>query len=208
VNRSLSRRPTGFLFVLSILCSFSLAAEEPEKKTAPCLVETSVWMIANLLPNPPDFYQVCLGYRLDEKNTLFLNGITWTYPAPLGIAMWDPSFDSPDEEYPGYVRAFGLGLGYQRFIWKGLFASLYAIPFLQNFYASDEQLIQSGFQLYLQAQLGYQIDLFKGRVFLKPAVYVNYWPVNTNFPDAFQQKEKNWPNYQPFEPHLNIGFRF
>jgi hypothetical protein len=32
--------------------------------------------------------------------------------------------------------------------------------------------------------------------------------VNTNVPAAFQQKEKNWPNYQPFEPHLKIGFRF
>jgi hypothetical protein len=208
MNRSLFPRPAGFLCVLLILCSLALAAEEPGKKNAPCLVETSAWMIANLLPDPPDFYQLCLGYQLDEKTTLFLNGITWKYPGPLGIPMWDPSFDSPDEEYPGYVRAFGLGLGYQRFVWKGLFASLYAIPFLQNFYASDDQRIQSGFQLYLQAQLGYQIDLFKGRVFLKPAVYVNYWPVNTNFPDSFQQKEKNWPNYQPFEPHLNIGFRF
>jgi len=31
--------------------------------------------------------------------------------------------------------------------------------------------------------------------------------VNTNFPDAFKEKEKGWPNYS-FEPHLNIGFSF
>jgi hypothetical protein len=202
------RRLAGFFFILSILGSFSLAAEEPDSENKPCMFETSVWMIANLMPDSPDFYQLCLGYQLDEKSILFLNGITWKYPAPLGITLWDPSFDSPGAEYPGYVRAFGLGLGYQRFVWKGLFASLYAIPFLQNFYTSDDQHIQSGFQLYLQAQLGYQIDLFGGRLFLKPAIYMNYWPVNTNSPAAFQQKEKNWPNYQPFEPHLNIGFRF
>ncbi|PKL09490.1 MAG: hypothetical protein CVV51_03490 [Spirochaetae bacterium HGW-Spirochaetae-7] len=198
----------GFLFFLSLFCSFSLAAEEPDSGSMPCMVETSLWMIANLLPDPPDFYQLCLGYQLDEKNSIFLNGITWKYSAPLGIPMWDPSFGSPDEEYPGFVRGFGLGVGYQRFVWKGLFASLYAVPFMQNFYTSDDQRIQSGFQLYLQAQLGYQINFLHGRFFIKPAIYMNYWPINTNFPDAFQQKENNWPNYQPFEPHLNIGFRF
>jgi hypothetical protein len=198
----------GFSLILAFSCVFTLAAEESDSVKAPCIVETSAWMIANCMPNPPDFYQLSLGYQLDEKNTLFLNGITWKYGAPLAIPMWDPKWESPSENYPGYVRAFGVGVGYQRFIWKGLFASLYATPFLQNFYTSDNELIQSGFQLYLQAQLGYQIDFFKGRFFLKPAVYVNYWPVNTNFPDSFQQKEKNWSKYQPFEAHLNFGFRF
>jgi hypothetical protein len=208
MNGFLPRRLVVCLFALTLPWGLSLAAEAPAGGEPRCTLETSAWMIANLLPDPGDFYQLCLGYRLDEKSSLFLNGITWRYGAPLGIAMYDPSFESPDEDYPGYVRAFGLGLGYQRFVWKGLFASLYATPFLQNFYSSDDQRIQSGFQLYLQAQLGYQLDLFKGRMFLKPAVYINYWPVNTNFPDAFQQKERDWPNYQLFEPHLNIGFAF
>ncbi len=208
MNRPLCRRLSGFLVIFSVFCGGSLAAQEPESDDAPCQVETSLWMFMNVMPDSPDFYQLCLGYRLDEKNTLFLNGITWKYPAPLGIPMYDPNFDSPDEEYPGYIRAFGIGVGYQRFIWNGLFASLYATPFLQNFYAIDDEYIQSGFQLYLQAQFGYQIDFLKGRLFLKPAIYLNYWPINTNFPEGFQQKEKNWPNYQPFEPHLNIGIRF
>ncbi|PKL26180.1 MAG: hypothetical protein CVV47_03360 [Spirochaetae bacterium HGW-Spirochaetae-3] len=160
------------------------------------------------MPDPGDFYQLSLGYRLDDKNILFFNGLTWKYPAPLGIPLYDSSFGSADEEYPGYVRAFGFGVGYQRFIWEGLFASLYATPFLQKFYTSDNQYLNSGFQLFLQGQLGYQIDFFKGRLYLKPALSFNYWPVNTDFPDTFQQKEKNWPNYIFFEPHLNIGFRF
>jgi hypothetical protein len=208
MNRPLNRRLVGLIFILVVFCSFSLAAEGQEERSAPCMVETSVWMLANLTPERPDFYQLCLGYQLDKKNALFLNGITWKYRAPLGIPMFDPSFDSPAEEYPGYVRAFGLGIGYQRFLWKGLFASLYAIPFLQKFYASDDRHMQSGFQLYLQAQLGYQIELFRGRFFLKPAIYINYWPVNSNLPGSFQQKEKDWPNFQPFEPHLNVGFKF
>ena len=133
MNRSLFRTVAGFFFILSSLCGFSLAAEERVRDDFPCQVETSAWMIANLMPDPGDFYQLSLGYRLDEKNILFLNGLTWKYPAPLGIPLYDPSFGSQDEEYPGYVRAFGVGVGYQRFIWKGLFASLYATPFLQKF---------------------------------------------------------------------------
>jgi hypothetical protein len=208
MNASRRGRLIAFFIAVTFSCALSFAAEDKGSSLSPWMIESSMWMAANLAPDPPDFYQLCIGFRLDEKNTLFLNGITWKYRTPLGITMWDPSFDSPDEEYPGYVRSFGVGVGYQRFVWKGLFASLYAIPFLQNFHAGDDRLLRSGFQLYLQAQLGYQIDLFKGRVFLKPAVYANYWPINTNFPDSFQQKEKNWPNYQPFEPHLNIGIRF
>jgi hypothetical protein len=202
------RRLSVFFCALLFFSSLASAAERIDGAEAPWQVETSAWMLANLFPDPGDFYQLCLGYQPDEKTVLFLNGITWKYRSPLGIPMYDPSFGSPDEAYPGYVRAFGLGLGYQRFLWKGLFASLYAIPFQQNFYSSDDRYIRSGFQLYLQAQLGYQIELFKGRFFMKPALYINYWPVNTNFPDTFQMKEKNWPDYQPFEPHLNFGFRF
>jgi hypothetical protein len=128
MNGPVFRRFAGFFFVLSLFCSFSLAADESESDSTPCMVETSVWMIANLLPAPPDFYQLCFGYQLDEKNTLFLNGITWKYWAPLAIPMWDPKFESADENYPGYVRAFGLGVGYQRFIWKGFLQP--CMPFL------------------------------------------------------------------------------
>ena len=205
MNRTFYRIAAGFFFGLSFFLTFPLAADEPDD--APCLVETSVWMIANLMPDPPDFYQLSLGYRLDEKNIIFLNGLTWKYGAPLGIPF-GPDFESPDEEYPGYVRAFGVGVGYQRFIWKGFFATFYATPFLQNFYAEDDRLLKSGFQLFLQMHLGYQFDFFKGRLYLKPALSFNYWPVNTNLPDTFQQQEKDWPNYFMFEPHLNIGFRF
>jgi len=207
MNLPFWRKASVLVFALCLFCGSFVAADESGSEDHPCMLETSVWMIANMLPDPPDFYQLNFGYRLDEKSVLHLNGITWKYWAPTGIPMYDPQFGSPDEEYPGYVRAFGLGAGYQRFMWKGLFASAYAIPFMQNFYTIDDQLIQSGFQLYLQAQLGYQIGFFSDRFFIKPALYLNYWPVNTNFPEAFQQKEKNWPNYS-LEPHLNIGFRF
>lgn len=201
------RSVAGIIASFSLFWASALNAEAGSESGAAFSVETSAWSLMNLAPDSPDFYQLSLGCRLDPRNVVFLNGITWKYPAPLGIP-YGPSFESPDEAYPGYVRAFGLGLGYQRFIWKGLFASLYATPFLQNFYSSDDRTLGSGFQLFLQLQAGYQMNFFKGRLFLKPAVSFNYWPVNTGFPDDFREKEKNWPDYFLFEPHLNIGVSF
>jgi len=207
MNGAFYGRIFGFFVLLLVVCSLSTAAEEIKCESNKCQLETSVWMIANLFPDPGDFYQLSFGYQLDEKNILFLNGLTWKYSAPLGIP-YGPDFGSTDEEYPGYVRAFGMGLGYQRFLWKGLYTTVYATPFVQNFYSNSDKLLDTGFQLFLQLQTGYQINFFKGKMFIKPALSVNYWPVNTNFPDSFKQKEKNWPSYFLFEPHLNIGFTF
>jgi hypothetical protein len=80
MNTRFRRFVTGFILVLSISHSFPLAVDEQGSKDFPWMLETSVWMLANLLPDSPGFYQLCLGY--------------------------------------------------QRFLWEGLFASLYAIPFL------------------------------------------------------------------------------
>lgn len=194
---------TAFFVIVACLGGYPIVAEEPEGRGHPCQIETSAFMLLNFLPDPGDYYQLGLGYELADKSVLFLNGRTWKYHAPLGIG-----YGSSDDDYPGYVRAFGLGVGYQRFVWKGLFASLYATPFLQNFSASDNSLLRSGFQLFLQAQIGYQIGLAKGRFFLKPALSFNYWPVNTNLPDSFQGLEDKWPNFVPAEFNLNLGFAF
>lgn len=201
-------KTAGLICLLSLLCGFTLAAEEGANVKYPCQLETSLWMIANFFPDPGDFYQLGFGYSLDEKNTFFITGTTWKYPAPIAIPLWDSRFGSPEEEYPGYVRSFGLGLAYQRFLWKGLFTTVAATPFLQNFYSDDNDHLDSGFQLYMQLHTGYQIDFFKGRLYLKPSLSFNYWPVNTNFPSSFLKKENNWPNFFLFEPHLSIGYAF
>jgi hypothetical protein len=184
-----------------------VCAQDRGGALGPWSVETSAWMIANLFPESADFYCLGAGYRLAEKDIICLNATTWKYGAPLGIPYGD-DFGAESEEYGGYVRAFGLGLGYQRLLWKGAFASLSATPFLQRFHDGGGAYLASGFQLYLQAQLGYQFDFLGGRLFLKPSLSFNYWPVNTGFPASFQAKEANWPNYFLFEPHLNIGWRF
>jgi len=147
------------------------------------------------------FMQLNYGYRLTPKDNLIVEAITWTYYEPLG------TYGSSEEYYPGKVRASGIGLGYQRFLWKNLFSTFEPTFFLQQFYDSDGTKIQNGFQLYLQFIAGYRFEFFNKRIFVEPAIALKYWPVNTNFPDSFSAIEKGAQKYK-FEPALNFGFRF
>jgi hypothetical protein len=211
----LARRTAAVLAMAlaAVLVPLALSAEErpagepPKGAESRLSLEASAWMVMNLFPDSADFYQFTLGYWPDGKDAFFLNGVTWKYGAPIGIPMTSPQFGNPAQDYPGYVRAFGLGLGYQRMLWKGLFAAAYATPFVQVFRAADGGDLGTGFQLYLQAQAGYQIDLYKGRFFVKPFLSCNWWPINTGFPPSFHEKEDRWPDYYLFEPHLNLGVR-
>jgi len=147
------------------------------------------------------FIQLNYGYRLTPKDNLIVEAITWTYYEPLG------TYGSSEEFYPGKVRASGIGLGYQRFLWKNLFTTVEPTFFLQQFYDSDDTKIQKGFQLYLQFIAGYRFEFFKKRMFVEPAIALKYWPVNTNFPASFAAIESGTPKYK-FEPGLNFGLRF
>lgn len=171
-------------------------------------ISTSLWSIANLFPDPADFYELNYGYRFTKKDALIINATTWKYPEPLGIPFTNDKKNNNTEEYPGYIRAFGIGAIYQKYIWKQLYTSAHANAFIQNFQDKNDEYLQSGFQLYLQFRIGYRINIFRKRFFLEPALSFNYWPINTNFPDSFSAKEKNWPNYFLFEPHLNFGINF
>ncbi|OFX87164.1 MAG: hypothetical protein A2W99_07455 [Bacteroidetes bacterium GWF2_33_16] len=148
-----------------------------------------------------NFFQLNYGYQLTQKDIIIAEAITWTYYEPLG------TYGSSDKFYPGKVRAYGLGLGYQRFLWKKLYSTIEPTFFLQQFYDTDDKKIQSGFQLYFQFIVGYRIEFFKKRIFIEPAIALKYWPVNTNFPASFAAIEKGAPKYK-FEPSLNFGFRF
>ena len=170
-------------------------------------IGSTVFMLGNLLPEPPQFYQLNYGYKLTEKDLLVVEAITWTYKAPLGIP-YGPSFDSPDEEYPGKIRGYGIGVGYQRFHWRNMYTTVQAAPFLQHFLDEDTEKIQNGFQLFLQLRVGYRFEFFNDRFFIEPSLVCNYWPVNTNFPKDFEEVEKEWPNYFLPEPGLHFGYKF
>ena len=89
-----------------------------------------------------------------------------------------------------------------------LYASAQATPFVQQFYGAAGEHLENGLQLYLQLRLGYRIELFQHRWFIEPSLACNYWPVNTNFPAAFQSIEDDAPDYYLFEPGLHFGYKF
>jgi hypothetical protein len=170
-------------------------------------IGSSFFVLGNFFPDPPSFYQFDYGYRLTQKDAIIIQAITWSYHAPLGIP-YGPSFESTDESYPGSVRAYGVGVGYQRFLRKGFYSTVHATPFLQSFLDPGKEKIQQGFQLFLQLRLGYQLLFFKDRFYVEPSIAFNYWPINTNFPASFAKIENKWPNYFLFEPGLNFGIKF
>ena len=163
-------------------------------------VGSSLFLLGNI-GDSVNFFQLNYGYQLTPKDFIVVEAITWTYYEPLG------TYGSSEEFYPGKVRAYGIGLGYQRFHWKNLFTTVEPTFILQQFYDEDDIKIQKGFQLYLQFILGYRFEFFKKRLFVEPAYALKYWPVNTNFPESFAEIEKGAPKYK-FEPALNFGFRF
>jgi len=166
-------------------------------------IGSTLFLLGNLVPgDPPHFFQLNYGYKLTPKDNIIVEAITWTVYEPIG------TYGSSDEFYPGKIRSYGIGVGYQRFHWKKLYSTVQATPFLQQFFDSEDKKIQKGFQLYLQLRLGYRFEFFKKRWFLEPSVAFNYWPVNTNFPKAFEEIEKGSPNYFLFEPGLHFGFKF
>ncbi len=47
-------------------------------------VGSTLFVLANLLPDPPHYYQLNLGYRWSAKDVIAAEVITWTYQGPLG----------------------------------------------------------------------------------------------------------------------------
>ena len=164
-------------------------------------IGTSLFMVLNFFPNSADYYLFNYGYQLSPKDKIFVEFNTWKYDEPKG------TYGDSEELYPGFVRAFGVGIGYQRFHWKGLYTSIEATPFITNYYNIDDDKIQDGFQLYLQLIAGYQFEFNKKRFFLEPAYAFKFWPVDTNFPSDFAEIEDGAPKYI-FEPSLIFGYKF
>lgn len=164
-------------------------------------IGASLWMTMNLFPESADYGLLTYGYRLTEKDRIFAEFNTWKYSEPMG------TYGDSKEMYPGMVRTYGIGVGYQRFHWKGLHTSVAATPFIKQYFDEDDKKIQKGFQLYLQLIAGYRLEFFNHRLFVEPAYAIKYWPVDTNVPDDFAKVEKGTPK-TILEPSLNFGFKF
>ena len=170
------------------------------------------WLTFSNFGNPETnthHYEIHFRYRLSPKDRVGIKVATWKLFAPMGIPLWDPSFLDRREFYPGRLRESGLGITYQRRLWKGLFATVEVLPLFTTYLNKERAKLGSGFKLYTSYHLGYHIPLFKSkRFFIEPQIHLNYWPVNTNVPTEFKAKEDGWNNYFFFEPNLYLGIKF
>ena len=75
------------------------------------------FLLGNLAPvNPPNFAQLNFGYRITGKDVVSLELITWKTAWPIGInPFFNKAYGTPKEQFPGYIRDYGLSVAYQRF---------------------------------------------------------------------------------------------
>lgn len=177
---------------------------EPDSDPA-LFVGTSAFMLYNLLPDdePPAFAQLNFGIRLTPTDTLSLEAVTWQVFRPTGIQYWQSG-----DPFPGKVRSLGVGVAYQRYLWRGMYTALHAMPFAQRYIDEDGDLIQRGFRLFMTFRLGYHFSFFDDLFFIEPNIAFTAWPIETNMPASFQEQEDRWTSYFLFEPGLHFGFNF
>ncbi|MCD4693645.1 MAG: hypothetical protein K8R79_12075 [Calditrichales bacterium] len=153
-------------------------------------------------------YEFHVGYNLTPKDRIGIKLATWKMFAPMGMPMQEQLKFDENNFYAGRLRENGLGVTYQRMLWKGLFATIEVLPQLKTYIDKNDKKIGNGFKLYTSYHLGYHISFFKDRVYLEPQIHCQYWPINTNVPQGFKEKDSKWNNYFLFEPNLYIGFKF
>jgi hypothetical protein len=179
---------------------------ETSPDTSRWYVGTSAWMLANALPDSPQFYYLEVDRTFQQRDALVLEAATWTYRAPIGIP-YGSSFGDTSEEYPGFVRSMGLALGWRHNLYRGLNASVRSFHFLQ-LYNEDDRPRKTGYQLFLQTRLGWRWAARAPGFWIEPSVAFNWWPVEVGRPASFRAKDSRWPSYFLFEPWLNAGWRW
>jgi hypothetical protein len=199
---------------LSLSLGFSPAANEvPDQAPAPRhrFSAGTTWLtFANFGPEATNvhMYEFHLGYRLTPRDRLGLKAATWKLFAPMGIPFWDPGFMDEGGFYPGRLGETGLGMTYQRLLWKGLFGQIEILPLWKRYLDENDAKLADGFKLYASYHLGYHIPLWKHRFYLEPQVHCNHWPIDTEGPQGFEEKDGGWSNYFLFEPNLFLGIHF
>lgn len=153
-------------------------------------------------------YEFHVGYKLTPKDRIGIKVATWKMFAPMGMPMQEQLKYDENNFYPGRLRENGLGVTYQRMLWKGLFATVEVMPQLKTYINKNDMKIGNGFKLYTSYHLGYHISFFRNRVYLEPQIHCQYWPIDTNTPQAFKEIDRKWKNYFLFEPNVYIGFKF
>jgi hypothetical protein len=173
-------------------------------------VSSSFLTFTNFEPEEKNLhmYEFHFGYRITPKDKIEIKVASWNLYEPMGIPIWDPLFQEESEWYPGKIKEFGIGIAYQRILWKGLFAAIEILPLKKTYLDENSDEIDYGFKLYTSYHLGYHIPMFKNRLYIEPQIHCNYWPIDSKGPHGFEEKEVKWNNYFLFEPNIFIGFNF
>lgn len=150
--------------------------------------------------------------NLNSKDIIGVKFATWRLFQPMGIQYWDGLLDkveSESEYYPGFVRETGIGITYQRMLWKGLFATVEVLPQYKTYLDENNTKIANGFKLYTSYHLGYHFSFGKNkRFFIEPQVHCQNWVIDTNTPTEFKKLDDKWRNYFLFEPSIYFGVKF
>jgi hypothetical protein len=153
-------------------------------------------------------YEFHFGYKITPKDKIGMKVATWSLFEPMAIP-WGPDKMKESESYPGRLRESGIGITYQRILWKGLFTSVEILPLKKTYLNENKNKIGDGFKLYTSYHLGYHLPLFRNRLFLEPQIHCNFWPIDTKGPQGFEENEHKWNNnYFLFEPNIFIGINF
>lgn len=153
-------------------------------------------------------YELHIKYRLTPKDRIGIKAATWKMFAPMGMPMQEQLKFDEKNFYPGRLRETGIGVTYQRMIWKGLFTTAEILPQLETYIDENDNKIANGFKLYTSYHLGYYVSFFKDRVYIEPQIHCQYWPINTHVPQAFKDRNDKWNNYFLFEPNIYLGVNF
>ena len=153
-------------------------------------------------------YEFHVGYKITHKDRIEIKVATWKLFEPMGIPFGDPLLQKESEWYPGKIRESGIGITYQRLLWKGLFAQIEILPLKKTYLDENNEKIEDGFKLYTTYHIGYHVSLLKNRFYIEPQVHCNYWPIDTKAPQGFKEKNDKWNNYFLFEPNIFFGVNF
>ncbi|MBK0383068.1 hypothetical protein I5M32_08865 [Pedobacter sp. SD-b] len=171
---------------------------------------STMFLLGNLAStNPPNFFQLNLGYRITGKDIITIEPKTWKYAWPNGInPIFNKSYGKAEEKFPGYVREFGLSIAYQRFIWNGLYAEFNVMPSSQKFVNEGGNKIDNGFQVFNTYRIGYHVKLFSDRFFIQPSLAITHRAYHTALPNGFKQLDDKWSKFVFGEPGFHFGFDF
>jgi hypothetical protein len=204
---------TIILFFTYLLLSVSIFGQQNKKGSFPDYkfsVSTPWLTFNNFGPEETNthHYEFHFDYKLTPKDKIGIKVATWKLFAPMGIPLMDAIEMNESTFFPGRLGEKGIGVTYQRLLWKGLFASIEILPLKKTYFDENDNKIDDGFKLYTTYHIGYHVPLFKNRMYIEPQIHCNYWPIDTKAPQGFQVEENKWNNYFLFEPNLYIGVNF